>query len=129
MKYILSPQSVEFEIPDEWLEVTGANKFKPNEPAYETSSDDDYPTEIMSFSKLQAPIRNPSVTGFVKERMISLIECILAGKALPPVEVHLKPDESTYKVKDGYHRFYLSVALGFHSLPVSVRPYFDINEP
>lgn len=128
MKYTISPQSVDFDIPDEWLEVTGAKLFKPNAPAYEASSDDEYPTETMSFSKLQAPIRHPGVTRFVEERMISLIKCILTGKIIPPVEVHLKPGESTYRVKDGYHRFYISAALGYQSLPVSVKPYFDIYE-
>ncbi len=124
MKYTLSQHQVEFEIPDEWLEESGAIDFKPVTPVYAASSNDNYPTEIKPFSLLQAPKRNPGVTWFKKERAISIIKGITAGETLPPVEVHLKPGESFLSIKNGFHRYYIAAALGFRSLPVSVRPYF-----
>jgi len=127
MKYKLNLQ-IDFEIPDDWLIRAGATTFKPNNQYYESTSNDKYPTEYMPLDILQAPIRNKGIKGLVEERTLSIITGIINGNLLPPVEVHLKPEDKIYSLKDGYHRFYISVALGYKSLPVSVRPYFDIND-
>jgi hypothetical protein len=128
VKYTYSQLSIEFEIPDEWLHEAGVYNYKPTSEAYEPLSNGERPTEIMSFNNLQAPIRDPGTTWFNKKRMVSLMKGVISGKAMPPVEVHLKPEENKYSVKNGFHRFYMSVALGFKALPVTVRPYFDFNE-
>lgn len=128
MKFTFSQQSIDFEIPDEWLNETGANNFKPVSAAYCATLNEEYPTELKPIIELQAPIRNEGVAWFKKDRMVSLINGVLNGEAIPPIEAHLKPGENKLRVKDGFHRFYMSVALGFEKIPVSLRPYYDINE-
>jgi len=128
MKFAFSQQSIEYEIPNDWLNEAGAINYKPNSVAYNASLNDEYPTELKPLVELQAPIRNEGIAWFKKERMVSLINAVLTGEKLPPIEVHLKPSESQLRVKDGFHRFYMSHALGFKSIPVIILPYFDINE-
>ena len=127
MKDSLSHESIAYEIPNEWLIETGANIYKPTMKAYSAILNDEFPTIIISFSDVFAPIRNPGVKWFVKERMVSILKSLVSDTPLPPIEVHKKVGEEKYRVKDGFHRFYASAALGFESLPVLVRPYFDIN--
>jgi len=57
------------------------------------------------------------------------MRAMVTAEALPPLEVHQKPSARTGRlsVRDGYHRYFLSIALGYKCLPVSLRPYFDFN--
>jgi len=128
MKFTLSQQSIEYEIPDDWLNETGAMNYKPNSVTYRSSLNEEYTTELKPIVELQAPIRNEGITWFKKERMVSLINGVLTDEKLPPIEAHLKPGESQLRVKDGFHRFYMSHALGFKYIPLIILPYSDINE-
>ena len=64
-----------------------------------------------------------------EDRMVPILRGFRNGDVLPPIEVDEPPNEigRRFRVRDGFHRFYASVAVGFSHLPVSVRPYFDIN--
>ena len=128
MKYTNSQQSIEFEIPDAWLEEAGADIYKLTLDSYKYPTDSVNPVVLMAFDQLQAPEREENVTWFIKDRMVSLLKGAVSECAIPPVEVHLKSNENTYRLRDGFHRFYMSIALGFSKLPVVVKPYFDFNE-
>jgi hypothetical protein len=119
---------IEFEIPDSWLLEAGCILYKPLRLAYLATSDPKWPTVNISIQQIQAPMRDLGITGLHKERTISLLGAYLNDNPLPPVEVHELPDRKEYyEVRNGYHRYYTSVAFGFTSLPVSIRPYFKFT--
>jgi hypothetical protein len=121
-------EGVEFEIPDSWWYAAGADRFEPSASAYIASSDPKWPTVLVPVSEVAAPQRDPGILGLHEERTISILRAFVEGKALPPLEAH-RPAAPMSKLalRDGFHRYYASVAIGFPMLPVSIRPYFDFN--
>ena len=122
-------EDIEFEIPDAWWIAAGAHTFVPSTSAFAATSDPDWPTVLVPMSEVQAPKRDSGVVGLYEERTISLLRAFVKGQAVPPVEVH-RPPQSSHRiaVRDGFHRYFTSIAVGFTMLPVSIRPYFDFNE-
>lgn len=116
-----------FEVPDSWWIEASAHLFERSEPAFAATSDPDWPTELVPIASVATPHRNPGVEGLRKERTVSLLRAIIVGHVVPPLEVHQPPHSTQFVVRDGFHRYFLSVALGFPMLPVSVRPYFDMT--
>jgi len=84
---------------------------------------------LVPLADVEAPRRDAGVIGLHEDRAVSLLRAFRAGIAVPPLEVHEPPEprKFRYRVRDGFHRYYLSVAAGFPMLPVSVRPFFDFN--
>ena len=118
---------IEFEIPDAWLLEANAGLFVRSAPAFAATSDPDWPTELVALANVAVPQRDPGVAGLNRERTVSLLKAIVARSALPPLEAHRPPNATQLAVRDGFHRYFVSVALGFPMLPLSVRPYFDIT--
>jgi hypothetical protein len=64
--------------------------------------------------------------GFCQQRMIRILSGFVAGAEIEPVTVavyppvDLPPAIFQYRVWDGVHRFYASVAAGFEYLPVVI---------
>jgi hypothetical protein len=63
--------------------------------------------------------------GFDRARLVCVLSGFAANDDLPPIPLAVLPggDELTvapytYRVRDGYHRFYASIAAGFEELPV-----------
>jgi len=83
---------------------------------------------VVPLSEVNPPARNPGVRGVDPEPAASILGAIQRGEPLPPIEVHEPPGIEApyrYEVRDGFHRFHLSVGLGFSHLPVMVKPYFS----
>ena len=131
MQFRLAHQPIDFEIPDEWLTEANVLGFVPRTVAYASSSDPEWPTTIVPLFQVAAPVRNPGVEGLHKERAVSILRAVSLEQILTPLKADQPPHTSVfkYRVRNGYHRFYISAALGFSHLPLSVRPYFDINAP
>ena len=83
---------------------------------------------VVSLLQIEPPIRNPDVRpgwrGFDRPRLISVLQAIASGVELPPVPLEVianghefPPAPFTYRVRDGFHRFYASIAAGFTHLP------------
>lgn len=129
MKYRLPHQPLGFEIPDEWWATAKMDNWKPVAKCYTATSAPRYPTTIVPISEVVAPVRNEGVAWFTEVRMVQVLTGFRSGEVMPPIEVDEPLDQTCfrYRVRDGFHRFYASAAVGFTHLPVSVRPYFDIN--
>ena len=117
----------EFEIPDEWWVDAGMAGFTPTAQAYRSSTG----AELVPLTQIEPPYRNPTVAkdwrGFDRERMISVLRGIATGAEIEPVPLLLLPSGTFlfpapygYRVKDGFHRFYASIAAGFECLPGGV---------
>ena len=124
MRFRAAHEQIEFEIPDPWWRAAG---FSAHTPAYASSSCTQWPTTIVPVSDVEAPRRDLGVVGLHEDRTLSLLQAFRSGVSIPPLEVHVAPGQTKYRVRDGFHRYYLSIACGFSMLPVSVRPYFDVN--
>lgn len=116
---------IEFEIPNAWLRSANAESFQRTAEFFSATSDPKWPTVHVSIEKVVAPARDPSVEGLREERTVSILRAVVSGVAIPPLEVHQPPQSDRLVVRDGFHRYFISVALGFPMLPVSIRPYFD----
>ena len=116
----------EFEIPDSWWADAGMAAFCPGAPNYRSTPH----AVLVPLREIEPPFRNPEVIrdwrGFDRARMIRVLSGIATGAEMPPVPVvALSPAADpaapfAYRVCDGFHRFYASVAAGFEMLPVVV---------
>ncbi len=116
MRYSLPNSSVTFEIPDSWLERTGAQAFTPAGEHYTHSE----ASALISLCDIEPPLRANGVPIFDETRAIEIIKGILDGSKLPPIGLLTTPraPSGRYLVYDGCHRFYLSTALKFSTIPV-----------
>jgi hypothetical protein len=116
----------EFEIPDEWWAAAGMKGFTATAGAYRS-----IPGAIeVQLRVIEPPYRNSSVPkdchGFDRLRLISILGAIAAGEKMKPVPLlklpvsDLHPAPYGYRVRDGFHRFYASIAAGFECLPVQI---------
>lgn len=55
-----------------------------------------------------------------KDRITEIIQMMLARKNLPPIEVFSKERKKSthYIVREGFHRYYATLVLGFNFIPI-----------
>ncbi len=151
MRFTLPHDLSEFEIPDAWWVESGAPGFAPSAPAYaaeagvvklseELTSQSDKtirshycPTQLVAALYVAPPgpaagVAAQSFAGsgpaFHQASMIGVLQAMRSGVQLRPIEVlRGVPGEARLVPRDGFHRFYASVALGFPMLPVAVFRY------
>ncbi|MGH8488341.1 MAG: hypothetical protein ACREXS_05600 [Gammaproteobacteria bacterium] len=125
MKFRTPCTHAEFEISDEWWSFAEMESFRPVGGGF-------YPyspvcanlVEVVSLSVVEPPKHDVGVPRFKKYKMVPVLLAFQSPEcALPPVEVVRLSESPRYqfRVRNGYHRFYASVAVGYHSLPVVVR--------
>ena len=116
--------AVTFEIPDEWL-----RQFDLAAPVRLTEHFISGPSAtILDIDSIRSPVRNPGVRWFDEGRMLDILKGIATSHPLPPIElVETRGERLPYRVHDGLHRYYASIAVGFRQVPVRVVPDFDIN--
>lgn len=103
-------------------------EFAPESSAYRASVVPELDNAVVHYELIQPPVRNQGVQELVHSRAQSVLLAIKTGNTLPPIEVEHLPDLPhgyQYRVIDGYHRFYLSLGLGFTHLPVVIKPIFN----
>ena len=129
MYYRHPTENIVFEIPDAWFHADRLSNFVHKESAFIATSNPDWPTVLLPVRDIQAPRRNVGVVGLHEDRTKSLLHAFLEGTPVPPLEVNKLHGQiaGQFSIRDGYHRYFVSIALGFTMLPVSIRPYFDIN--
>ncbi len=85
--------------------------------------------EVVPVEEIEPPSRNGDFWFRNAESVIEVLRKIRTGEELEPLEVWSKEKKRSerYHVKDGFHRFYLSVAAGYPKLPIKVND-FDLAE-
>jgi hypothetical protein len=90
---------------------------------------DDLHAQLIPLSEIQAP---PGRTLVVEERANAILVAIGQSAPLPPVEVDEPPSSFAincrFRLRNGFHRYHLSAALGFTHIPVAIKPFFDLND-
>ena len=110
----------DFEIADTWLEEAGVIDFGNTRTDAGFTSDES--ATIVAMSDIDTPKRNPGIELFKHDRLVRILQGINHGDKIPPVEIcHAdEGSEYTYVLKNGFHRFYASVALGFEVIPAVI---------
>ena len=126
-----------FEIPDKWWIVSGAAGFTPSSPSYRGTGYSIESESLVPLAEVAPLLRKPGLSrdhhGFRREGgfdgtglggMLDVLQAIVTGTHLPLVAVRpvrgISAEGFTYVIRDGFHRFYASHALGFTHLPCSV---------
>lgn len=124
MRYPMPNFPCEFEIPDAWLAEAGIDGFTRTAPAYRSTPG----AMLVPLHAIEPPYRTPAKDwrGFDRCRLISVLKGIAIGAEIEPVPLlQLPPDLPSrapygFRVLDGFHRFYASIATGFERLPASI---------
>lgn len=105
------------------IQAEGFAAFKPAGPAYAFAIGS-FPVErllVVPIGEIEPPLRTVGVAMFPRAKRY--LDAIRSGGAQLPIEVELLPEMRgpyRYRVLDGFHRFHLSLALGFSEIPVIV---------
>ena len=120
--------TVEFEVPDDWWTSAGMANFVPSSDYY-TTKQSSCP-EIVAVEEVEPPFRgNRQIWFRNRQSVIEVLAKMRTGEELDPIEVWSREKTRTekYRVKHGFHRFYLSIAIGYPKLPIKVND-FDLDE-
>lgn len=112
------------DLPDDWG-VAAASAWAQGKQSYPTGEQADY----IELTDIVVPARTREGGPFDPQRMQSILDAIANGQPLPPIEVDQPPTSSgpAYRLRDGFHRYFACVAVGFSAAPVRLLQYFDLN--
>jgi len=102
--------------------------FVPDSDCYATTQSPGF--EIVAVEAVEPPFRENRQIWFRNpQSVIEVLRKMRSGEELEPIEVWSREKTGTekYRVKDGFHRFYLSIAVGYPKLPIKVND-FDLDE-
>lgn len=120
MLFVVPRLESQFEIPDDWWEFCGMRSFKP-QSAYYPYDPQAESAEVLSLQEVEPPQRNPGVALFKKYKLVPVLLAFTSPEcALPPI--HAVKTSGGYAVRNGVHRYYASVAVGYSSVPAIVLP-------
>lgn len=61
--------------------------------------------------------------GFGRDRMLKILHGVSRGESIPPIYVEIADErEQKYRLRNGFHRYYAALWLGFAKVPVEVLP-------
>jgi hypothetical protein len=115
-----APGSTGFDIPEEWWRFAGMDAFALNGarcfPVDAARVDD-----LVAIADIEPPQRDPGIAAFKKAKMVPILMALVAGNELPPVKACRfgSPSQYRYRLCDGFHRFYASVAVGYPMVPIA----------
>jgi hypothetical protein len=111
------------QIPSEWLREAGVEAFTPAAPNYRCT----VPHVPLPLLDIEPVLRAKPLdaNGFAHDRMIRILLAIRDAVTLPPVPVErIELGAHLYRLRDGTHRFYASVFLGYSHIPAEIcEPY------
>lgn len=112
---------IEFEVPEAWLAMAGVHSFNPKSSAFLASPNPE--CLLVAIADVKPPIRNKGIDGLQESRAVSILKAMVNTQHLPAIEVQENKLSDSYRfsVYNGYHRYFLSIALGFTMLPVLIR--------
>ena len=119
---------MDFDIPDAWWHEAEMTSFRPQSSGYLALPNEEFQVQLVPIEQVDPPLRDPGVTWFHRDRMVTILRGFRSNARLPAIVAHCPPgaNKFPFAVRDGLHRFYASVAIGFTHVPLSIRPYFDI---
>lgn len=115
---VFSIGEVSFEIPDEWWIEAGMPGYVSRSSAY-VPAETRRPVILAPLTAIEIPRRTPGLPGLDRGRTVRTLRGIVEGRPLPPVPAEeLVGERHLYMLRDGFHRFHVSVAAGFTHMPI-----------
>lgn len=127
MRFSFPRFPAEFEIPDALWVDAGMSGFKPSRPAFRSTGAD-----LVALDDIEPLFRLSNTPrdgrGFRRAAIIEVLKGFVGEDEIPPIDLLILPslhdisgDPFKYRVLDGYHRFYGSIAAGFGFVPATTR--------
>jgi hypothetical protein len=120
MEFSVSGSDVRFTIPDDWwtfcdLPIQLASEFYP----YTRNCKE---ARAVPLLEIEPPRRDGGVPPFRKYKLVPVLLGFTSPVcAIPPVRVEeISDSRYRYRVLNGYHRYFASIAVGYSKLPVVV---------
>jgi hypothetical protein len=80
-------------------------------------------TDVVPVEQVEPPRRDTGTRDFDIRRLVPVLFGIQSAHGVvPPIEV--EPQSSgvyAYRVRNGYHRYYAAIAMGFPKIPVTLK--------
>jgi hypothetical protein len=83
----------------------------------------DSDTEIVPIEQVEPPQRDAGILPFKIRRLVPVLFGMQSPDGvIPPIEVVQQDTAAySYQVRNGYHRYYAAIALGFPKIPVTTK--------
>jgi hypothetical protein len=116
-----APSGVSFDIPEDWWAFAEMPDFKPASDYYPYHQCED-DVEIILLSDIEPLRRSPGTPLFEKCRLVPVLFAFQSRFcALPPIELHPNSQgQFRYRLHNGCHRYYASIAAGYSHIPALV---------
>jgi hypothetical protein len=109
---------IEIEISDEWWAEAGMEGFVRKCGAYYVDQGMYPKVREVSIEDVGPVYRAHNVPILTRERVICVLRGFRAGASIPPVQIVVaRSTPHMYKLTDGTHRLYCSLAAGFSNIP------------
>ena len=107
-----------FEIPDDWWAFVELDSLLSDPGPYYPYKPSDA-VQIISLSEIEPPQRDAGVEPFKKYKLVPVLLAFRSPECeLPPIQLaELEGSIYRYRVLNGFHRFYSSIAVGYSHAP------------
>jgi hypothetical protein len=122
MLFVVPGAAREFEIPDQWWDFCEMRAWQRQSEYFPYAPDENDEIQIIELGAIEPPARSPGVTMFKKYKLVPVLLAFRSPECqLPPV-VLSKPQtgEGRLQLRNGFHRFYASIAVGYTHVPAKV---------
>lgn len=110
---------VAFDVPDEWWQETGMTGFTPRASSYRPAVRPGQDYTLVPIAQFDPPRRTPPYPLIFRTQSLAILRGFATDAAIPPVTAEkLSTGPYSVMLREGFHRFYLSVAAGFTHMPV-----------
>lgn len=120
-RHFLTPHGeYEFTIPNEWWHFAEASCINADSENYYPYTLNAQGVKVISLRDIEPPKRDKGIAPFKKYKLVPVLLAFHSPECeLPPIEVtEIQSSKYKYRVINGYHRYYASVAVGYGNVPV-----------
>lgn len=120
MEFAVPGAQLRFAIPDEWWRFCDMQTFRPSTHFYLYAPGFDNAATV-PITEIEPPVREAGIPSFRKYKLVPVLLAFTSPERVLPAVRAERLDTAgryRYRVLNGYHRFYASVAVGYSSLPV-----------
>jgi hypothetical protein len=113
------------QIPAEWLTEAGLQNFTPVRSSFRC----DVPHELIALTDIEKFVRSIPIdaNGFRRSKMMPVLAGIRDGNSFLPIYIETAdPGQRPYRLRDGVHRYYAALTLGFSHVPSEIVERIDL---
>jgi len=124
LKWFNFPRGGTFSLPNEWWIEAGMDRFNRGENL-SYSGRDQLTSKLYPLITIEPPQMGQRLLrgygGFTQDRMVSVLQDIALRREIWPIEIiEDASGDYRYRLHNGGHRFYASIAAGFSLIPATL---------